>query len=250
MRDSRGPPQRQKRRESRKRAGERREQRGNSFFIAVNVVFFFLSFFLSFFSLFLSSSLSSHPTPTPTSQLKSAIADIASQPGACAPSSVRFFRGAMQNIITRALTESGIKPLPSRRCFALFEELERRRVEVYPKMPGFSATAPPPFGALDAAAFGGAGGAGGGGAPAQLPDALRGEAWAFVQLPLEELAPELDAVRRGDVFGAVFDVVDGKDASLPSSGTPIPGTKEEMWEREGERREREARRRRGREEII
>ena len=177
------------------------------------------------FSLSLSLSSSSHPYPFhPRSknpeQLKSAIADIASQPGASAPSSVRFFRGAMQNIITRALTESGIKPVPSRRCFALFAELERRAAEVYPRAPGFSATAPPPFGALDVT-FGGW--AGGGGAPAQLPAALRGEAWAFVQLPLEELAPELDAVRRGDVFGAVFEVDAAKDKALPPAGTPIPG---------------------------
>ena len=165
------------------------------------------------------------PPPLPPArkkkQLKAAITEIASQPGATAPASVRFFRGAMQNIISRALTEAGIKPLPSRRCFALYDELERRAAEVYPAMPGFSATAPPPFGALDTSAFGG--GAGGGGAPAQLPDALRGEAWAFVQLPLEELAPELDAARRGDVFGAVFEVDAEKDKSLPSAGTPIPG---------------------------
>lgn len=137
----------------------------------------------------------------------------------------------MQNIITRALTESGIKPLPSRRCFALYAELERRAQELYPRMPGFSATAPAPFGALDAA-FGGGGGAGGGAAPAQLPDALRGEAWAFVQLPLEELAPELDAVRRGDVFGALFDVEEaGKECKgLPPAGTPIPGERvERLW---------------------
>jgi hypothetical protein len=175
------------------------------------------------------SALSFPPSPSPSlskkKQLKAAITEIASQPGATAPASVRFFRGAMQNIISRALTEAGIKPLPSRRCFALYDELERRAAEVYPAMPGFSATAPPPFGALDATAFGG--GAGGGGAPAQLPDALRGEAWAFVQLPLEELAPELDAARRGDVFGAVFEVDAEKDKSLPSAGTPIPGKREE-----------------------
>ena len=199
---------------------------GNSFSPSTSL------FFLSLFS-----HHSSHPYPfsipppkkKKKKQLKAAIAEIASQPGASSPSSVRFFRGAMQNIITRALTESGIKPVPSRRCFALFAELERRAAEVYPRTPGFSATAPPPFGALDA--FGG--GAGGGGAPAQLPDALRGEAWAFVQLPLEELAPELDAVRRGDVFGAVFDVDRAKDKALPPAGTPIPG----MNKRKRERRE-------------
>ena len=52
-------------------------------------------------------------------QLKSALADILSQQGAKAPQRVRFFRGQMQTIISRALTDLDIKPVPSRRCFAL-----------------------------------------------------------------------------------------------------------------------------------
>lgn len=34
------------------------------------------------------------------------------------------------------------------------------------------------------------------GAPQELPDALRGEAWSFVQLPLGVLQEELEAVTR------------------------------------------------------
>ena len=52
-------------------------------------------------------------------QLKSALADILSQQGAKAPQRVRFFRGQMQTIISRALADLDIKPVPSRRCFAL-----------------------------------------------------------------------------------------------------------------------------------
>lgn len=52
-------------------------------------------------------------------QLKLALAEILEQPGAVKPERCRFFRGQMQTIISRALTELEIKPVPSRRCFAL-----------------------------------------------------------------------------------------------------------------------------------
>ena len=55
-------------------------------------------------------------------QLKQALADILSQQGAQTPQRVRFFRGQMQTIISRALTDLDIKPVPSRRCFALIGE--------------------------------------------------------------------------------------------------------------------------------
>jgi hypothetical protein len=38
------------------------------------------------------------------------------------PTKVRFFRGQMTTIISRALTELGIKPMPSRRCFSIMSE--------------------------------------------------------------------------------------------------------------------------------
>lgn len=52
-------------------------------------------------------------------QLRLALAEILEQPGAEKPERCRFFRGQMQTIISRALTELEIKPVPSRRCFAL-----------------------------------------------------------------------------------------------------------------------------------
>ena len=55
-------------------------------------------------------------------QLKNALLEILDQPGAEKPAYCRFFRGQMQTIISRALAELDIKPLPSRRCFTLMGE--------------------------------------------------------------------------------------------------------------------------------
>ena len=55
-------------------------------------------------------------------QLKNALLEILDQPGAEKPAFCRFFRGQMQTIISRALAELDIKPLPSRRCFTLMGE--------------------------------------------------------------------------------------------------------------------------------
>ncbi|GBG60405.1 hypothetical protein CBR_g5582 [Chara braunii] len=57
--------------------------------------------------------------------------------------------------------------------------------------------------------------------PQDLPDTLRGEQWAFVQLPLEVLETEIMAVERGQVFGDVYDLdILGIDLS---PDTMIPG---------------------------
>ena len=60
------------------------------------------------------------------SQLKAALAEILDQPGAVKPERVRFFRGQMQTIITRAVTDLGMKPVPSRRCFTLISARPQR----------------------------------------------------------------------------------------------------------------------------
>lgn len=56
------------------------------------------------------------------SQLTAVLSELIEQPGAQKPERVKFFRGQMQTIITRALTELDIKPVPSRRCFTLLSE--------------------------------------------------------------------------------------------------------------------------------
>ena len=56
-------------------------------------------------------------------QLKNAISELIGQPGAQKPERIKFFRGQMQTIISRAVTDLQIKPVPSRRCFTLLSEL-------------------------------------------------------------------------------------------------------------------------------
>jgi hypothetical protein len=119
----------------------------------------------------------------------------------------------MQTIITRALTDLGVRPLPSRRCHALARLLAGRAASLYPTMPGYDAAAAarPPF-ALEL------------GAPGELPDALRGEAWSFVQLPWGDLQAELGAVDRGEAFGSTFNAAaEPALAPLLTPDTPIPG---------------------------
>ena len=60
--------------------------------------------------------------PCAALQLKKSLEAVLAQPGARRPTSVRFFRGQMQTIISRALSELDITPMPSRRCFALMSE--------------------------------------------------------------------------------------------------------------------------------
>jgi len=146
--------------------------------------------------------------------LKLALEALLAMSGAIRPDAVRFFRGGMQTIITRALGELGLRAVPSRRCFALTAALAGRAERVYPTLPGFDAAAAarPPF-ALEL------------GAPGELPDALRGEAWSFVQLPWGDLVKEFGAVTAGSAFGATFDPAAASPAlaALLTPATPIPG---------------------------
>jgi len=52
------------------------------------------------------------------------------------PNTIRFFRGAMFNMINIALTEIDVQARPSRATYALAQWLEERNREVYPKMEG------------------------------------------------------------------------------------------------------------------
>jgi hypothetical protein len=92
------------------------------------------------------------------------------------PSTIRFFRGAMFNMINIALSELEVISRPSRCTFSLAQWLEERHASVYPKMEGYKSTmvasAGPSF--MDVRT------------PIKMPDALRGEKYAFVSLPLAE----------------------------------------------------------------
>ena len=127
-----------------------------------------------------------------STELKNAMAELLASRNE-KPEKVLFFRNQMQTIITRALTDLEIEPVPSRRCYRLMSLLEDRLENVYKKDPNYSEKAATLF-VYEM------------GAPEDLPDALRGESWSFVQLPLGALRAELQEVVRGNAFGSVLDV--------------------------------------------
>jgi len=95
------------------------------------------------------------------------------------PNIIRFFRGAMFNMINIALSELTVTAKPSRCTFALAAWLEERHANVYPLMENFNAnmvgSSAPSF--LDVRTS------------IKMPDALRGEYYAFVGLPVAEFLP-------------------------------------------------------------
>jgi hypothetical protein len=95
------------------------------------------------------------------------------------PNIIRFFRGAMFNMINIALSELPVTSKPSRCTFSLAAWLEDRHLHVYPNMEGYNpsmmASSAPSF--LNVRT------------PVKLPDSLRGEKYAFVALPVSEFMP-------------------------------------------------------------
>ena len=83
--------------------------------------------------------------------------------------------------------------------------LDERMERVYKKHPGYDETAAPLM-MFEAQA------------PKPLPDALRGESWAFVALPLVGVKEEMQSVISGKAFGDVLNI----DPSL-AEDTLIPG---------------------------
>jgi hypothetical protein len=86
------------------------------------------------------------------------------------PDKIRFFRQAMNNMISKACSDLGISATMSRRTYALNQWMQQRLEQEYPKQPGFQPGANPTvsFGTTPALA---------------LPDALQGQKWALVTLP-------------------------------------------------------------------
>jgi hypothetical protein len=98
------------------------------------------------------------------------------------PSVIRFFRGAMFNMMNVALKElPDITAKPSRCTFALAAWLEERHATVYPQMEGYNAQM---MNTATGSSFLNVQ------TPVKLPDSLRGERYAFVSLPLAEFLPQ------------------------------------------------------------
>lgn len=90
------------------------------------------------------------------------------------PTSIRFFRNQMFNMITIALSTLDVEVKPSRRTHNLFMWLEEREKFVYPTMPGYNPQLRQQT-ILDYDVS----------QPDRLPDVLKAESYAFVALPAE-----------------------------------------------------------------
>jgi hypothetical protein len=141
-----------------------------------------------------------------SAELKAALKEVLSTPGAKKPSRVLFFRGQMQTIISRALEDMDIKAVASRRCFTLLDLLSSRLESVYKIDARYSEEAGTMF-QLDLAP------------PVDIADALRGEQWAFVQLPLPALRQEVQPLGTGTFFGSTLPTMDklglAEDSMIP-----------------------------------
>lgn len=125
------------------------------------------------------------------------------------PTQIRFFRRQMNNMITKACKDLGIASKPSRRTVALKRWLEERMETVYPNEPGFQGTAPTASVQFETPE------------PARLPDALRGDAFAFVTLE----ASAFEEMHEWEIdFGEAFPIV-GEKSLVPklTPETRIPG---------------------------
>eukprot|EP00184_Porphyridium_aerugineum_P000614 CAMPEP_0184691626 /NCGR_PEP_ID=MMETSP0313-20130426/421_1 /TAXON_ID=2792 /ORGANISM="Porphyridium aerugineum, Strain SAG 1380-2" /LENGTH=362 /DNA_ID=CAMNT_0027149377 /DNA_START=80 /DNA_END=1168 /DNA_ORIENTATION=+ len=118
------------------------------------------------------------------------------------PTAVRFFRSAMQNMISIALSDLDVIVKPSRRTYTLRAMIMDREKNVYPTMPGYREGLKPDL-RLNIVV------------PQKLPDALRGERYAFVSLPYGVLS-ELRGTQLD--FGELCPVEESM-----SDSTQVPG---------------------------
>ena len=91
------------------------------------------------------------------------------------PDKIRFFRQAMNNMIAKACKELGIEAQLSQRTFVLNQWLQQRLQDVYPTLSGFQPGTNPSVSFAKTP-------------PQPLPDALLGERWQFVTLPVSVLS--------------------------------------------------------------
>ena len=119
------------------------------------------------------------------------------------PEKIRFFRRQMGNMITKACEDLDIPAACSRRTLALSLWLEERMQEVYPTEPGYQPVVNPSVQFIPET-------------PVALPDALMGEKWRFVSLPIAAF----DEMSEWDIgFGEAF----GLPMTRLDPETQIPG---------------------------
>ena len=105
------------------------------------------------------------------------------------PTTIRFFRTQMKNMISIALSElPDVAAKPSRVTYALYDWLEERERDVYPEMPGYRKPRPEPAPMK---------------LPVKLPEQLRGEQYAVATLPLAEFLPGGSITEENIGFGSL-----------------------------------------------
>jgi hypothetical protein len=134
--------------------------------------------------------------------LQAALAD-AQQQGLAAPRRLRCWRASMRTMVQRAAEGLGLELVPSRRTYALVSWLQQREQEVYPAQEGYMAgpLAPPPAPIRPV--------------PLPLPEAARGDQWAWASLRLEALR---DASGWEVGFRSLVPIPAGLDPQAPVPG--------------------------------
>lgn len=134
--------------------------------------------------------------------LEQALADAREQ-GFAPPRRVRCLRASMRTMVQRAAEGLGLELVASRRCYGLIEWLLERQAEVYPAEPGFMAgpLAPPPDPIRPV--------------PVPLPEAARGDRWAWATLPAAALA---EAGEWDLGFSGLLPLPSGLDPAAPVPG--------------------------------
>ncbi len=123
--------------------------------------------------------------------------------GFAPPRRLRCWRASMRTMVQRAAEGLGMEMVSSRRTYALVNWLQERERSVYPQEPGYMAgpLAPPPQPLRPIAV--------------PLPEAARGESWAWASLPLEALA----GAGEWDLgFAGLVPMPSGLEAEVPVPG--------------------------------
>ena len=123
--------------------------------------------------------------------------------GFAPPRRLRCWRASMRTMVQRAAEGLGMELVSSRRTYALVNWLQERERSVYPQEPGYMAgpLAPPPQPLRPIAV--------------PLPEAARGESWAWASLPLEALA----GAGAWDLgFAGLVPLPSGLEAEVPVPG--------------------------------
>lgn len=143
--------------------------------------------------------------------------EAAMEMATCKPTTIRFFRSQMFNMIQIALSELDVVVSPSRKTYALLRLIKYRESNVYNKMPGYKpslANKTASISSLSQSSFSGIN------FPTSelLPDALRCDKFAFGAFPLAYLKQFFDEADASEYFGDQCFVDD--DVSIE---TNVPG---------------------------